>query len=66
MTIRGGYNAIVEAVPAIDFDNDIRETPFSPLGRDDARTRQISEADARLLVNDPEPLRILVPVLIAR
>jgi hypothetical protein len=55
-------SAFVEAVPAIDVDDD--PDAFSPFGRGDMRVRNLSRADARLLAGEPQPLRILVPVLI--
>jgi hypothetical protein len=58
-----GASAFVEAIPAIDVDTDDAGT-FSPFGRGDARVRNLTRADERLLAGEPQPLRILVPVLI--
>jgi hypothetical protein len=57
-----GASAVVEAVPAIEIDDPPTGDEFSPFGRGDARTRKITEADARLLGREPRSLRILVPV----
>ncbi|MGH3930438.1 MAG: hypothetical protein ACRDTF_10730 [Pseudonocardiaceae bacterium] len=54
-------SAVVDAVPAIDVAG---EDGFSPFGRGDARVRNLTQADARLLAGEPQPLRILVPILI--
>jgi hypothetical protein len=56
--------AVVEAVPAIDVDDNTATSRFSPFGRGDPRILGITEADERLLAGEPQPLRILVPVLI--
>jgi hypothetical protein len=56
--------AVVEAVPAIDVDDNTATGRFSPFGRGDPRILSITEADERLLAGEPQPLRILVPVLI--
>jgi len=57
-------SAVVEAVPAIDVDEDAVERAFTPFGRGDVRVRDLTRADERLLAGEPQPLRILVPVLI--
>jgi hypothetical protein len=57
-------SAVVEAVPAIDVDDVPGADMFSPFGRSDARARSLTVADERLLAGEPQPLRILVPVLI--
>ncbi len=57
-------SAVVEAVPAIDVGDSPGADGFSPFGRDDARARSLAAADERLLAGEPQPLRILVPVLI--
>jgi hypothetical protein len=59
-----GASAVVEAVPAIDIDDTPRADGFSPFGRGNARTRNITADDARLLAGEPQSLRILVPVTI--
>jgi hypothetical protein len=59
-----GASAVVEAVPAIDVDDNPGNDTFSPFGRSDVRIRTLTEADERLLAAEPQPLRILVPVLI--
>ena len=59
-----GASAVVEAVPAIDIDGPSEADEFSPFGRSDARTRSITADDVRLLVGEPQSLRILVPVTI--
>ncbi|HYB17272.1 MAG TPA: hypothetical protein VEF71_17605 [Streptosporangiaceae bacterium] len=56
--------AVIEAVPAIDVDNDIAARRFTPFGRNDPRVLSLTKADERLLAGEPQPLRILVPVLI--
>jgi hypothetical protein len=56
--------AFVEAIPAIDVDDDVPPGTFSPFGRSDMRVRKLTPADERLLTGEPRPLRILVPVLI--
>lgn len=56
--------AIVEATPAIDIDNDVDVVTFSPFGRGDSRLTHLTKADEAILIGDPRPLRILVPVLI--
>jgi hypothetical protein len=56
--------AVVEAVPAIDVDDHTGTGRFSPFGRGDPRILSITEADELLLAGEPQPLRILVPVLI--
>jgi len=56
--------AVVEAVPAIDMDDDAGTGTFSPFGRGDPRVLSLTPADERLLAGEPQPLRILVPVLI--
>ncbi len=58
-----GASAFVEAIPAIDVDTDDAGA-FRPFGRGDARVRNLTRADERLLAGEPQPLRILVPVLI--
>lgn len=60
----GGATAVVEAVPAIDIEDVPAPDEFSPFGRGDARTRNITADDVRLLAGEPQPLRILVPVTI--
>jgi hypothetical protein len=55
--------AVVEAVPAIDLDDDTSPDSFNPFSRD-PRALSINKADERLLAGEPQPLRILVPVLI--
>jgi len=57
-------SAVVEAVPAIDVDGDVGAGVFSPFGRGDMRVRNLTQEDQRLLAGEPQPLRILVPVLI--
>lgn len=37
---------------------------FSPFGRGDPRILSVTEADVHLLTDEPQPLNILVPVLI--
>jgi hypothetical protein len=59
-----GNSAVVEAVPAIDVNDDPGEDTFSPFGREDVRVRTLTRADEHLLAGMPQPLRILVPVLI--
>ena len=56
--------AVVEAVPAIDMDDDAGAGKFSPFGRSDPRVLSLTPADERMLAGEPQPLRILVPVLI--
>jgi hypothetical protein len=56
--------AVVEAVPAIDIDSDTGAGAFSPFGRGDLRVGRLTKADERLLAGEPQPLQILVPVLI--
>jgi hypothetical protein len=56
--------AVVEAVPAIDVDDDADTGKFSPFGRGDPRVLSLTPADESLLAGQPQPLRILVPVLI--
>jgi hypothetical protein len=56
--------AVVEAVPAIDVDDDTAAGSFSPFGRSDPRVLRLTRADEGLLAGEPEPLQILVPVLI--
>ena len=59
-----GTSAVVEAVPAIEFE-EARETGgFTPFGRGNSRAQTITEDDAQLLSGQPQPLRILVPVTI--
>jgi hypothetical protein len=57
-------SAVVEALPAIGIDNFQAPIDFSPFGRRDPRVRRITAADERLVRGQPEPLRVLVPVLI--
>lgn len=57
-------SAVVEAVPAIDVGEIQVSDRFSPFGRIDARARSITASDERLLAGEPQPLQILVPVLI--
>jgi hypothetical protein len=57
-------SAVVEAIPAIDTDDIRNAGAFSPFGRSDIRTRTLTATDERLLAGEPEPLRILVPVLL--
>jgi hypothetical protein len=59
-----GASAVVEAVPAIDIDDPPGANGFSPFGRGDARTRNITADDVRLLAGEPKSLQILVPVTI--
>lgn len=61
-----GASAVFEAVPAIEIEDVSETSGFTPFGRGDARTRSISADDARLLSGEPQPLRVLVPVTIAR
>jgi len=56
--------AVIEAVPAIDMDDDASAGRFSPFGRGDPRVLSLTRADEHLLAGEPQPLRILVPVLI--
>lgn len=55
-------SAVIEAVPAIEVDEN--DEAFSPFGCGDPRVRSLTCSDERLLAGKPEPLRILVPVLI--
>ena len=57
-------SAVIEVVPAIDVGEETGGGVFSPFGRGDVRVRSLTRADERLLAADPQPLRILVPVLI--
>jgi hypothetical protein len=57
-------SAVVEAVAAIDVDDDASGDTFSPFGRGNVHVRNLTDADERLLAGEPQPLRILVPVLI--
>jgi hypothetical protein len=57
-------SALVEALPAIDASDSPVPDTFSPFGRGDARVRSLAAADEHLLSGAPQPLRILVPVLI--
>lgn len=57
-------SAVVEVLPALDVGDEIEASMFSPFGRGDVRVRALTSADERLLAGEPEPLRILVPVLI--
>lgn len=57
-------SAFVEAVPAIDLEDDSDGSTFSAFGRGDARVRTLTRSDERLLAGEPQPLRILVPVLV--
>jgi hypothetical protein len=57
-------SAVIEAMPAIDIDNLQDRQAFTPFGRRETRTRLLTTADERLLAGRPEPLRVLVPVLI--
>lgn len=59
-----GASAVVEAVPAIDIGDAPDTDGFSPFGRSDARTWNITEHDVRLLRGKPQLLRVLVPVTI--
>lgn len=59
-----GSSAVVEAVPAIDVDEDVEARPFTPFGRGDARALVITAQDELLLAREPQPLRVLVPVTI--
>lgn len=54
-------SAVVEAMPAIDVT---QADEFSPFGRTDSRARTITVHDRSILAGVPEPLRVLVPVLI--
>jgi len=54
-------SAVVEAIPAIDYD-DLEEPAFSPFGRADRRATQLTRADELLLSGTPEALMVLVPV----
>src|ERR1039457_7264590 len=56
--------AVVEAVPAIDVPENAGTGRFSPFGRGDPRILSLTQADELLLAGEPQPLRILVPVLI--
>jgi hypothetical protein len=56
-------SAVVEAVPAIDYD-ELTEPAFSPFGRGDSRVRQLTRADVQLLSGMPAPLKVLVPLLV--
>lgn len=56
--------AVVEAVPAIDVDERTGANMFSPFGRGDPRILSLTAADERLLAGKPQPLRVLVPVMI--
>ncbi|MFJ8690970.1 hypothetical protein [Micromonospora wenchangensis] len=60
-----GSSAVVEAVPAIDVDEDAQTGGFSPFGRDNRRLTTVTADDERVLMGEPEPLRVLVPVTIA-
>jgi hypothetical protein len=59
-----GGGAVVEVVPAIDVNDDAGAGAFSPFGRGDVRVRSLTGADERLLAGEPQPVRILVPVMI--
>jgi hypothetical protein len=56
-----GTSEVIEVVPAICIDY---EPVFRPYGRRDPRNRTITAKDARQITGEPQPLRILVPVLI--
>lgn len=58
-------SAVVQVVPAIELEGAPHGREFSPFGRGDARTLEITAADARLLAGTPQPLRILIPVTIS-
>lgn len=57
-------SAFVEAAPAIDLDDCPGGSTLSTLGRGDGRIRALTRSDERLLAGEPQPLKILVPVLI--
>ncbi|MGH3938193.1 MAG: hypothetical protein ACRDTG_06095 [Pseudonocardiaceae bacterium] len=57
-------SAVVEAVPAIEVDDDVNAGVFSPFGRGDTRVYSLTQADEHVLAGEPRPLRIVVPVLI--
>jgi hypothetical protein len=59
-----GGCAVVEAVPAIDIDATPDAEVLAPFSRKDPRVLSITESDERLLAGKPQPLRVLVPVLI--
>jgi hypothetical protein len=56
-------SAVIEAAPAIAYE-DLEEPTFTPFGRGDPRVTQLTRADELLLSGTPEPLTVLVPVLI--
>jgi hypothetical protein len=63
------HQALMLAVPGIDIPAQRSTEPdpvgaFSPFGRGDRRTLEVSDADAGLLRGAPEALRVLVPVTI--
>lgn len=58
-------SAVFYVVPAIELESVSHGREFSPFGRGDARTLEITAADARLLTGTPQPLRILIPVTIS-
>src|ERR1700728_4183722 len=53
-----GASAVMEAVPAIDIDDAPETDGFSPFGRGETRTRNITADDAHLLTGEPQPLRM--------
>ena len=57
-----GASAVIEAMGAIDV-GDIYHG-FSPFARGDGRALSINAEDAHLLAGEPQPLRIVVPVII--
>lgn len=59
----GESSAVWEVIPALDVDEE-DEAPYSPFGRGDARTLQITKEDELVLGREAEPLRVLVPVTI--
>ncbi|WP_432839289.1 hypothetical protein [Dactylosporangium sp. CA-092794] len=61
-----GASAVVEALPAIDVNDDTQIGAFTPFGRSDKRALSITAADERLLAGEPEPLHVLIPVAVQR
>jgi hypothetical protein len=59
-----GASAVIEALPAIDVNDDAQAVAFTPFGRGDKRALGITADDERMLAGEPAPLRVLVPVAV--
>jgi hypothetical protein len=59
-----GTGAIGGAIPAIEVEDAPETAGFSPFGRDDERTRNVTPEDVRPLAGHPQSPQVIVPVAV--